>query len=57
MPKYLQLFDNVAQLNTPIATTDGQPWVGAETSTKKVRYEKTGVRSGSLAPDAGEVEQ
>jgi hypothetical protein len=27
-----------------ITIVNGQPWVGAETATKTVRYEKTGVR-------------
>lgn len=31
-------------MNALISGADGQPWVGAETATKTVRYEKTGVR-------------
>mgnify|MGYP003295791648 CR=1 FL=1 len=43
MAKYLQLFENASAMNALVARVDGQPWVGAETATKKVRYEKTGV--------------
>lgn len=46
MAKYLELFENEAALKTTVeSATDGQPWVGAETATKKVRYEKNGVVS------------
>lgn len=41
--KYLQLFEDAQKLNFPSVMTDGQPWVGSEVATKKVRYVKTGV--------------
>lgn len=41
--KYLQLFEDAAKLDAPAVMPNGQPWVGAEVATKKVRYVKTGV--------------
>lgn len=43
MKKYLQLFENADAMRMIFSAADGQPWVGAETATKTVRYEKTGV--------------
>lgn len=43
MSKYLELFETESEMNTPTASPNGKPWVGAEKETNKVRYEKTGI--------------
>lgn len=43
MAKYLELFENAEAMNAIAASSDGQPWVGAEVATRTVRYEKTGI--------------
>lgn len=56
--KYLQLFEDAVALAAPADLSNGQPWVGAEIATKKVRYEKTGVVGMDITtPDYGEIEQ
>lgn len=55
--KYLQIFENAQKLDFPTVMENGQPWVGAEVATKKVRYVKTGVMGMEITtPDINEGE-
>ena len=60
MAKYLQVYGTKVLLDAVQSSTNGQPWVGAETMTSSVRYEPKGIvelSNGEMIPEVPEIEE